>query len=1054
MALLSAAAILGTAAGALAPIAQGAPPKLVTYGSFNPSTPTAAGVAVDQSSNDVYVTGLLDVSTFAPGHVSKLDASAKLLSPPSPFGEAYDSGAAVDPVNGDVYVLSEPSFFSSATINSYDPSTGAQISSFTVNPSRNFFIFTVVQLATDSSGNVYVPNVPNNDIEEFSSTGVPLNTFAGSGASALSGPTGVAVDSSGNVWVADAGNNRIEEFGATGGVEAEIKSEGVMAVAVDGHGNVFAVVENSADFCGSVAPPCTHLVEYSSAGTQVADIGAGSIGREADKFPSTVALNDSTDRVYVTDPLKELVWIYGPPTAPVIDSELATEVTTSEAKLGALVNPGGIATSYRVEYGATAAYGQTTPFPEGSAGEGVVSRTVWAAASGLAPGTTYHYRVVATNELGTAVGPDQTFTTETSQQAGCPNEALRGGFAGGLPDCRAYELATPPTKLSTQPDENFFGPIGTAAADGSRIAFFSAEVLPGSQSGGYNYISTRGEVGWSTENSTPRQSYTGDRCIDADSTTFAYTPSLTTGVLDVGGDQNRVELPGGCGAEGVEVVAGEPAGVKNLLLRDNTTGKYQLINATPPNVTPADAQFQGASADLSTVIFKENATLAQGAPPGAEDLYEWNRGTLRLVTFLPDGKPTVGSLAATWAPRPRVISSDGSHVFFTAGGDLYVRVNGASTVRLDVSQAGGSGGGGEFKDASADGSRVFFTDDASAGLTNDTVAGSGSNLYLYEKGRLTNLTPGGHAEVEDVDGTSADGSYVYFVARGSLAAGARQGQPNLYLWHGSSLTLIATLGNGIDSRDSTRVSPGGTFFAFTAATSPTGYDNTDSVTGFADPEIFLYDARSNRLTCASCQPSGEAPSAGGAYIKGLEGAGTTGRRNLSDDGQLFFDTREALLPRDTNGQGDVYEFENGQQRLLSTGTSASESAFVDASESGDDVFLLTRQKLVPQDTNEEALSIYDARVNGGFASVVSPPPCTTADACRAPVSPQPTLYGAPSTQTIISAGNVTASSKAVPKKKRKMHRRHACKRLRNKHKRAVCKARHRRHKTKSHRRSK
>ena len=62
------------------------------------------------------------------------------------------------------------------------------------------------------------------------------------------------------------------------------------------------------------------------------------------------------------------------------------------------------------------------------------------------PGRTYHYRVVASNELGTVYGPDQTFTTLTAEQAACPNEQMRGGFSGRLPDCRAYELVTPPVK--------------------------------------------------------------------------------------------------------------------------------------------------------------------------------------------------------------------------------------------------------------------------------------------------------------------------------------------------------------------------------------------------------------------------------------------------------------------------------------------------------------------------------------------------------------------------------------------------------------------------------
>ena len=129
------------------------------------------------------------------------------------------------------------------------------------------------------------------------------------------------------------------------------------------------------------------------------------------RFYSMVAVNRASGRVYVTDGTKDTVWVFGPPIAPVVDRELTAEVGASEAKLGALVNPGGIQTSYRFEYDtreyrkAKRLTGRSTPFPEGSVGEGVESHAVWASANGLAPGTTYHYRVVASNELGTAVRP-------------------------------------------------------------------------------------------------------------------------------------------------------------------------------------------------------------------------------------------------------------------------------------------------------------------------------------------------------------------------------------------------------------------------------------------------------------------------------------------------------------------------------------------------------------------------------------------------------------------------------------------------------------------------
>ncbi len=75
---------------------------------------------------------------------------------------------------------------------------------------------------------------------------------------------------------------------------------------------------------------------------------------------------------------------------------------------------------------------------------------------------------------------------------------------------------------------------------------------------------------------------------------------------------------------------------------------------------------------------------------------------------------------------------------------------------------------------------------------------------------------------------------------------------------------------------------------------------------------------------------------------------------------------------------------------------------------------------MPQDNQEGQVVIYDARVEGGFAELSSPPACTTADACRTPVSPQPSIYGAPSSQTFSGAGNLAppeAKPKAKPKAK-------------------------------------
>jgi DNA-binding beta-propeller fold protein YncE len=1043
--------------------AQAEPPKLVSYGQFSAQQSFAVGVAVE-GSGDLFVSGFLGEDA-ALESVVKFDPSGKLLSPPSPFGSAYYSGVAVNPTNGDVYVFGQEGFSTPAKIFVYDPNTGALLSSFEVPASRQFFgIFSVVQIAADSAGNVYVPVVPDNEVLEYSPSGTLLKTFTGSGAGALKEPFGVAIDSSGNLWVADSGNNRIVELDASGapvevnGKPVEIESEGVGSVALDGHGDVFAVVDNSADPCGEKKSPCLHLVEYGSEGRQLADVGAGNFGESGgvqERFVSMVAVNQASGRLYVT--AKGTVWVFGPPIAPVVHRELTAEIGVSEVKLGALVNPGGVQTSYRFEYGSTSAYGSSTPFPEGSVGEGVESHAVWAAASGLAPGSTYHYRVVASSELGTVYGPDQTFTTLTAEEAACPNEQMRGGFAERLPDCRAYELVTPPVKSSSQ----FDGVLGMAyaskaAADGEALTLTIREPRPGAPTGGEAYVARRGAGGWLAEDIMPLESYDGVGCAGYQDV-YAYSEQVTKDVIQAGGGSRasagRGEDPESCNPEGSQVVSGEPVGYENLLVRENATGAYQLVNVPPPGVTPADAHFQAASADLSHVIFTETSPLAEGARYGVENLYEWDEGALRLVSWLPGGTAVPGSLpkeevgSLRYTAIKGVVSSDGSHVLFTYGGALYDRIDGRRTVQIDETQGGpGPGGGGTFKTATADGSKVFFIDESklTAGSTAETGEPDLYECALPEgasKCELTDLTVAagdGHADVQRVTPLGDhDSSYVYFVAEGVLASntreitndegktvveGAQAGKQNLYLWNGNKTTFIAS-GVEYSYVGIEQTSPDGEWLAFESKNSLTGYD--DAGLGGEYSELFLYSAATGQLACASCNPTGEpAGEQGGLARRGEaygEGSGIFPNRHvLTDAGQAFFESTEALVPSDTNGVRDVYEYEDGGAHLISSGTSSFETALEDVSESGDDVFFRSNQQLVPQDNQEGELVTYDARVEGGFAEPSSPLPCTTADACRAAVPLQPSVYGAPASQTFSGLGNLAppeTKPKAKPKAK-------------------------------------
>jgi hypothetical protein len=456
------------------------------------------------------------------------------------------------------------------------------------------------------------------------------------------------------------------------------------------------------------------------------------------------------------------------------------------------------------------------------------------------------------------------------------------------------------------------------------------------------------------------------------------------------------------------------------------------------------------------------------------------------------------------------ISEDGSRVVWRAKGSLNIghlyerEVAKGQTVQIDEPNSGvpapvTSRPFPDFKIASADGSKVFFSD--AQRLTQDSTAPEGpsveppapQDLYVFEPEkpageRLTDLTlpknPGEAAGVQGEALASSDGSYVYFVANGVLAEGAQPGncRPeapgacNLYVAHYNGTSwetrLIARL-SAEDAPDwgrpflgteyelkvmTSRVSPNGQYLAFMSDRPLTGYDNVDEKTGVRDEEVFLYSYSSGHVVCASCNPTGAQPLGVFDTLESGEGLGLVVDRNeawgatetgvahtlaasipgftnialfesfyqsryLSNQGRLFFDSADALVPRAKNkGKMDVYEYEpkgvggcgeenteGGCVALISSGESEHESAFVDASESGNDVFFLTNVKLAPQDP-DTSYDVYDARVceaPGAEPCVTlsgSPRPCSS-EACKSAPSTPPS-YGPPASSTFSGSGNI------------------------------------------------
>lgn len=104
----------------------------------------------------------------------------------------------------------------------------------------------------------------------------------------------------------------------------------------------------------------------------------------------------------------------------------AAPISATTATLNGTVNPNGPTTTYHYEWGATTAYGNTTP--DRSAGDGTDTKAPLSEPiTGLTPTGTYHFRIVATNELGTSFGEDRIF--QTPQESG-PGPQGQTGSAG------------------------------------------------------------------------------------------------------------------------------------------------------------------------------------------------------------------------------------------------------------------------------------------------------------------------------------------------------------------------------------------------------------------------------------------------------------------------------------------------------------------------------------------------------------------------------------------------------------------------------------------------
>ncbi len=685
--------------------------------------------------------------------------------------------------------------------------------------------------------------------------------------------------------------------------------------------------------------------------------------------------------------------------------DLKVSPLSTEAEIWSTINPGGAATTYHFEYGPTESYGQSTVTRTVPAGESPVR--VSANLFGLSPETGYHFRLITSNSVGSVDSPDRAFTTSPLGFANdrCPNLEIRVKQGSQyLPDCRAYERVTPAENggVPVAPG-NSLGfratPDGDQVLYGTRLA-----VYPGAESAPLEarVAGRRTEAGWSFQ---PLDKPTSNAV-------FQFTGGMFWATLAVSKDMTRslIISSRALGGQGVE-------GGGNLYVYDTRTDRYSLIMSGPaqffvelsgPN--RSSLTWLGATPDFRTVAFE------LGQP---NEVYIWSEGTgLRTVTEAPE----IG-----YGIKPEGLSLDGSRLYYTNGQGVFLDEDGVKTA-VSVSHRAGDPSTpvyGKPQVASPDGRYLFFKADGA--LTED--APEGTNLYRYDADSgdleyLTNLSPfpenGSFSENGILEGWP-ERDEAYF----------RDGA-SYYRLRDGEVTLVAAdvLPDDVSSKAPFSASADGRYFAFLSGQQLTSFDNHGM------SEIYLYEAETNALTCVSCRsddgiPTGSA-SLGGATFGNLEFENRPSR-TVSDDGTVYFDTPDPLLPTDVNGRRDVYSYHEGRLSLISPGKEDVDAEIAEVTPSGHDVFFTTEQRLVASDT-DGAMDIYDARVEGGIAAqnATAIPPCL-GDACRGASPPAPEPLNA-ATETLYGPGNPHAASK--PRCRRQGH---AAKRGCKKHKNKVAK---------------
>ena len=410
---------------------------------------SSTGTLISMFGGDVNATTGGDVCTTASGDVRQPGTQG---SGPGQFSLLV--GVAISPFNGDIYVADGDN----SRVEVFD-SAGDYLSQFgTSGTGPGEFSFSYALAIDPSSGAIYVTDAGNQvgvqdcRVEEFSPTGGYLSQFGscGSGPGEFGYPDGIALSpTTGDIYVTDRNNNNVQIFNSSGQYLSTFGTSGLgtlnapCGISIDPATGDIDVGDLGDSNLITFDPSGNYISTFSNPGSTWVGVAPG---------PGGV--------VYAADNQNDVIDILAPgiPAAPTVNSEAVTNLTTTAATLNASVNAEGNDTTYYFEYVDDANYNPSAPDPYSGGtqvplppGTDIGSNFAFVNASvhisGLTQSTDYHYRVVAINSLGTEYGPDATFTTypsapsidgESSQNVTADSATLNAQINPDLADTTYY----------------------------------------------------------------------------------------------------------------------------------------------------------------------------------------------------------------------------------------------------------------------------------------------------------------------------------------------------------------------------------------------------------------------------------------------------------------------------------------------------------------------------------------------------------------------------------------------------------------------------------------